>query len=70
MAFCKKKVKAARLRQGWNQSHLGFVTRRTQSEISKIENGWLVPSPAAAARLAEALGLRPEELYEDEKVSQ
>ncbi|MGE5593426.1 MAG: helix-turn-helix domain-containing protein [Betaproteobacteria bacterium] len=59
------KIKAARLAKGWTQRDLAFYARLSEAEVSKLERGWHKPFPRQAARLAEVLGLRPEELLEE-----
>lgn len=59
------KLKAARLAKGWTQRDLAFYARLSEADISKLERGWHKPFPAQAARLAKALGLRPDELLEE-----
>jgi len=58
------KVKQARLRRGLNQQTTAERAKMQASELSKIENGRLIPSARQARKLAHVLGLRPEELLE------
>ena len=59
------KLEARRHERQWNQTTLAYMARTTQSDISAFENGWRKPYPAQAKRLAEVLGLTPDELTED-----
>ncbi len=56
------RMKAERLRRHWTQTDLAYHSRMSPSDISRIENGLLIPYPGYAERLAKALGLSPEEL--------
>jgi transcriptional regulator with XRE-family HTH domain len=59
------RLKAERLNRGWTQQELGFYASVSAADISKIERGWLKPYPGPAVRLAQVLGLKPEELLEE-----
>ena len=58
------RMKAERLRRHWTQTDLAYHSRMSPSDISRIENGRLIPYPGYAERLAKALGLSPEELQQ------
>jgi transcriptional regulator with XRE-family HTH domain len=58
------RLKVERLKRGWSQQVLGFHADVPIADISRIEGGWMRPYPGHAARLARALGLKPEELLE------
>jgi transcriptional regulator with XRE-family HTH domain len=58
------RLKAERLKKGWTQQVLGFHADVPIADISRIEGGWMRPYPGHAARLARALGLKPDELLE------
>jgi transcriptional regulator with XRE-family HTH domain len=58
------KVKQARLSRGLNQQTTAERARMQASELSKIENGRLIPTPRQAQKLAQVLGLRSDELLE------
>ena len=58
------KVKSERLRKGWFQQTLGFHAGVAASDVSRIENGRMIPYACQAERLAKVLGLRTEELQE------
>jgi transcriptional regulator with XRE-family HTH domain len=59
------RLKLERLKRGWNQQDLGFRADMASTDISRIECGWLKPYPSQALRLAQVLGLKPEELLEE-----
>jgi transcriptional regulator with XRE-family HTH domain len=59
------RIKAERLKRGWRQEDLGFYARMAGADVSRIETGRLQPYPTQVARLAKALGLKPEELLEE-----
>ncbi len=59
------KLKAERLRLGMTQMHLAYHAKLTQSELCRIERGWTKPYPGQAARLAQVLGCRPDELLDN-----
>jgi transcriptional regulator with XRE-family HTH domain len=52
-------LKKARIQRGWTQQTLGVRARMTSAEISRIETGRLLPTPAQITRLARALRLAP-----------
>lgn len=58
------KLKAARRRRGWSQQVLGFHARVAASDVSRIENRRMVPYPGQAERIAQVVGLEPDELQE------
>jgi ribosome-binding protein aMBF1 (putative translation factor) len=58
------KLKKARIDRGWSQQVLGFHSSVAASDVSRIESGRLVPYPGQAERLANLVGLRPEELQQ------
>ena len=58
------RLKAERLKRGWSQQILGFHAKVSATDISKIENRRALPYPAQAERIAEVLGLKPDELQE------
>lgn len=58
------RMKAERLRRQWTQTDLAYHSRMSASDISRIENGLLIPYPGYAERLAKALGLSPAELQQ------
>ena len=64
------KLKAERLKRGWRQEDLGFYTRMSGADISRIERGWMKPYPGQAERLAKVLELDQEELLNEVEVEE
>ena len=64
MSMVNTKMKAERIRRGWNQQTLGYRAKVATSDVSRYENARAVPYPEQAKRLGKTLGLRPEELQE------
>ena len=59
------KMQIERQRRGLSQTALAAAAQKlSASDISRFERGYGRPYPAQAQRLAEVLGLRPEELLE------
>ena len=59
------KMQIERQRRGLSQTALAAAAQKlSASDISRFERGYGRPYPAQALRLAQALGLRPEELLE------
>jgi transcriptional regulator with XRE-family HTH domain len=58
------RMRAERLRRRWTQTDLGSYARMSAAEISRIESGRLRPYAGQARRLAEILGLDPDQLQE------
>jgi transcriptional regulator with XRE-family HTH domain len=52
------------LKKGFSQQVLGVRAKVGAGDVSKIENGRMLPYPGQAKRLARVLGLQPEELQE------
>ncbi len=52
------------------QLHLRISTGIHQSKISMIENGLVEPREDEKRRLAKALGMRPEEIWQDKRQDQ
>ncbi len=59
------KLRLARLAIGLSQGELGKICGCSRALISMIENGYASPRPATAGRIAEAVGLSGETLFED-----
>jgi transcriptional regulator with XRE-family HTH domain len=53
-----RRLKAERLKRRWTQLDLAARSRVQPADISKFENGYAVPYPPQAARLARALRVR------------
>ena len=52
-----KRIKAERLRRGWTQTDLGYHSRTSPADISRIETGRLKPYPGQLERLGRVLGV-------------
>ena len=57
------KLREARKGKGLSQLKLAFMTGIPPSEISRIENGWIVAYPGWRKRFARALGVPELELF-------
>jgi len=60
-----KRLRVERLKRRWSQQRLGFLASVANSDISRFESGVLRPYPSQAQRLAEVLGIAPDELLTD-----
>lgn len=49
------RIRGARHERGWSQVHLAYYSGVGCADISKIEVGRLLPTPAQVRRLADAL---------------
>lgn len=58
------RMRRQRLALGFTQKYLAALARVNPSDLCRWENCRSVPYPIQAERLAQALGLRPEELQE------
>ena len=58
-----RKMKVFRVMCGKSQLDVSFETGISQSRISLIENGYVVPSEEEKKDLAEALNRDPEDLF-------
>jgi transcriptional regulator with XRE-family HTH domain len=56
------RMRARRLELKLSQQAVGYRAGVSNAAVSKIENGWQIPYPSQAERLAGVLGLRPDEL--------
>jgi len=57
-----ERLRELRLAENMTQEELAAATDLTQSTISRLEKGGRLPRPKTLRRLAEALGVEPEEL--------
>jgi transcriptional regulator with XRE-family HTH domain len=64
-----RRLKSERLKRGWRQEDLGYHTRMSGADISRIENGRMVPYPTQVERLCRVLELQPDELLEEVEAS-
>jgi ribosome-binding protein aMBF1 (putative translation factor) len=58
------KAEAARRKRGWSQQTTAYKAKVQASDISRLENGRLIPYPKQAERLAKVLDLQPDELLQ------
>ena len=63
----KNNLKEVRKTKGLSQLKLSLMTGIAPTEISRIENGWLVPYPGWRKRLARALGTDEDALFPERK---
>jgi len=61
-------LKSVRARQMISVRRLAKLSGISKSEICRIEGGEIMPRIDTLCNLAEALGVKPEELYEIEKL--
>jgi ribosome-binding protein aMBF1 (putative translation factor) len=59
------RIRAERLKRGWRLEDLSHFSKVGAADISRIENGRLIPYSSHAQRLATALGIQPEELLQE-----
>jgi len=57
------KLREARETKGWTQAELAAAIGVSRKTINTVENGVFVPSTVVALKLAEALGVRVEQLF-------
>jgi putative transcriptional regulator len=57
-------MKALRAQRGFTQAHLAELSAITRKSINEIENCRMVPSTVLALRLAHALGVTVEQLFQ------
>lgn len=55
-------LREARFKKSYTQFDLCLKTGISQTKISHFERGYLVPSDEERARIAKALGVRPDDL--------
>jgi len=58
------RMKAERIRRGWNQTELAAKSGLSGADISRIESGRMVPYPIQAVRVAKALRIQMRTLLE------
>jgi transcriptional regulator with XRE-family HTH domain len=58
------RLRAERLRRGWSQQFLAVRAGVGVADVSRIENGRFEPYRGQAEKIANALGIRPEELLQ------
>jgi transcriptional regulator with XRE-family HTH domain len=57
-----------RMEKGMRQSELALITGLKQPNLSRIENGLVVPRPATLEKIAKALGVDAEVFYSESKI--
>ena len=57
-----RRIRLERLKRHWRLEDLAHFARVSAADISRIETGRMIPYPTHAKRLAEVLGIEPEEL--------
>jgi len=58
------RMKAERLRRGWNQTQLAAKSGLSGADVSRIESGRTKPYPVQAARLSKVLKMETGKLLE------
>lgn len=56
-------LRAAREAKGWTQAELAAAIGVSRKTINTVENGIFIPSTVVALKLADALGVRVEDLF-------
>jgi transcriptional regulator with XRE-family HTH domain len=64
--FSGAKLRAVRERVGLSREELALAAELAASSITVLENGYRGPSRAALIRLADALGVSPRELVDED----
>ena len=59
------RIKAERLRRGWNQTRLAYQSDLSGPDVSRIETGRTRPYPKQLQRLAKVLNLSPDSLMQE-----
>lgn len=62
-----KQLKTLRILQGLSQDALAALTGIDRSTISRIEHGWIRPSPQARKNLAAALKVSESAIFPESK---
>jgi transcriptional regulator with XRE-family HTH domain len=62
------RMKIERVKRGWSQGRLSQVAEVAAGDVSRIETGRMRPYPTQAERLANVLGIPPEELQQPVQV--
>ena len=60
----RNRLRMARATRGWTQAELAERVSVTRKTINTVENGVFVPSTVLALKLARALGMTVEELFQ------
>ena len=67
MKYIQKRLKGARIENGWTQNDLSLVTGFTPAAISHYETGQRTPSIENLMKLCDALGKTPNEILLNNK---
>ena len=57
-----RRIRFERRKRNWRLEDLSHLSRVSAADISRIETGRMIPYPTHAKRLAEVLGIEPDEL--------
>jgi putative transcriptional regulator len=60
----RNRLRLARADRGWTQAELAERVGVTRKTVNTVENGVFVPSTVLALKLARAMGMTVEELFE------
>lgn len=60
----RNQLRLARAERGWTQADLAARVGVTRKTINTVENGVFVPSTVLALKLARALGMTVEEVFQ------
>jgi putative transcriptional regulator len=60
----RNNLRSARAERGWTQADLAERVGVTRKTINTVENGVFVPSTVLALKLARALGMTVEEVFQ------
>jgi putative transcriptional regulator len=63
----KNRIRVLRAERQWSQADLAERVRVSRNSINSVENGKFDPSLPLAFRIADAFGLRIEEVFERDK---
>jgi len=59
----KNRIRVLRAEKGWSQADLAQIVQVSRNSINMVENGKFDPSLPLAFRIADAFGLRIEEVF-------
>jgi transcriptional regulator with XRE-family HTH domain len=62
-----ERVRAERIKRFWTQERLAARAALSQKALSKIENNEVEPRFSTILKIAEALGIEPSQLVDEEK---
>lgn len=64
IAFSISKLKKARFLAGLTQDRLSLLTGIDRARISRIENGYVIPTERERKVISRVLKMKPEELFD------